>query len=159
MSGCGVARLTPDAQMQKTPECRQMQDKLAVDKSLTAAQAAEKAGCGSRFPGPLLSIRARPVRPLCKPPMLWRSSAPARGFIEPCLPTLGHTVPSGPQRVTRSNTTATGLCAVETAMHPCASLSVYYRPDFTEPFGDTHGAFCGRPRGGEGGRRRALNWF
>jgi hypothetical protein len=33
-------------------ECRQMQDKLAVDKSLTAAQAAEKAGCGSRFPGP-----------------------------------------------------------------------------------------------------------
>jgi ATP-dependent DNA ligase len=33
-------------------------------------------------------------------PMLWRSTAPARrpaGFIEPCLPTLGHTVPSGPQ--------------------------------------------------------------
>jgi bifunctional non-homologous end joining protein LigD len=32
--------------------------------------------------------------------MLWRPSAPARrpeGFIEPCLPTLGHTVPSGPQ--------------------------------------------------------------
>jgi bifunctional non-homologous end joining protein LigD len=32
--------------------------------------------------------------------MLWRSSAPARrpeGFIEPCLPTLGHTVPTGPQ--------------------------------------------------------------
>jgi bifunctional non-homologous end joining protein LigD len=31
--------------------------------------------------------------------MLWRSSAPARrpqGFIEPCLPTLGHTVPTGP---------------------------------------------------------------
>jgi hypothetical protein len=44
--------------MQKTPECRQMQDKLAADKSLTAAQAAEimqnmeKAGCGSRLPGP-----------------------------------------------------------------------------------------------------------
>ena len=32
--------------------------------------------------------------------MLWRSIAPARrpeGFIEPCLPTLGHAVPSGPQ--------------------------------------------------------------
>jgi bifunctional non-homologous end joining protein LigD len=32
--------------------------------------------------------------------MLWRSSAPARrppGFIEPCLPTLGRAVPSGPQ--------------------------------------------------------------
>ena len=32
--------------------------------------------------------------------MLWRSPAPTRhppGFIEPCLPTLGHTVPSGPQ--------------------------------------------------------------
>ena len=58
VSGCGVARLTPDAQMQKTPECRQMQDKLAADKSLTATQAAEimqnmeKAGCGSRLPGP-----------------------------------------------------------------------------------------------------------
>jgi bifunctional non-homologous end joining protein LigD len=35
-----------------------------------------------------------------KRPMLWRSSAPARhppGFVEPCLPTLGHTVPTGPQ--------------------------------------------------------------
>jgi bifunctional non-homologous end joining protein LigD len=34
--------------------------------------------------------------------MLWRSSAPARrpeGFIEPCLPTLGETVPAGPQWV------------------------------------------------------------
>ena len=34
--------------------------------------------------------------------MLWRSTAPARrppGFIEPCLPTLGRTVPSGPQWV------------------------------------------------------------
>jgi bifunctional non-homologous end joining protein LigD len=32
--------------------------------------------------------------------MLWRSSDPARrptGFIEPCLPTLGHAVPSGQQ--------------------------------------------------------------
>jgi bifunctional non-homologous end joining protein LigD len=32
--------------------------------------------------------------------MLWRSSAPARhppGFIKPCLPTLGHAVPTGPQ--------------------------------------------------------------
>ena len=32
--------------------------------------------------------------------MLWRSSTPARrppGFIEPCLPTNGHTVPAGPQ--------------------------------------------------------------
>jgi bifunctional non-homologous end joining protein LigD len=32
--------------------------------------------------------------------MVWRSSSPVRrppGFIEPCLPTLGHTVPSGPQ--------------------------------------------------------------
>jgi bifunctional non-homologous end joining protein LigD len=34
--------------------------------------------------------------------MLWRSTPTARrpaGFIEPCLPTLGHTVPSGPQWV------------------------------------------------------------
>ena len=34
--------------------------------------------------------------------MLWRSPAPVRhpaGFIEPCLPTLGQTVPSGPQWV------------------------------------------------------------
>ncbi len=34
--------------------------------------------------------------------MLWRSPAPARrppGFIEPCLPTLARTVPSGPQWV------------------------------------------------------------
>ena len=34
--------------------------------------------------------------------MLWRSTAPARrppGFIEPCLPTNGHTVPTGAQRV------------------------------------------------------------
>jgi hypothetical protein len=32
--------------------------------------------------------------------MHWRFTAPARrqeGFIEPCLPTLGHTVPTGPQ--------------------------------------------------------------
>jgi hypothetical protein len=32
--------------------------------------------------------------------MLWRSLSPVRhtaGFIEPCLPTLGQTVPSGPQ--------------------------------------------------------------
>jgi bifunctional non-homologous end joining protein LigD len=39
------------------------------------------------------------VRPLLSG-MLWRSIAPARrpeGFIEPCLPTLGHAVPSGPQ--------------------------------------------------------------
>src|SRR5262249_20654970 len=31
--------------------------------------------------------------------LLWRSTSPARrppGFIEPCLPTLGHAVPSGP---------------------------------------------------------------
>jgi bifunctional non-homologous end joining protein LigD len=34
--------------------------------------------------------------------MLWRSSAPARrpvGFVEPCLPTLGSAVPTGPQWV------------------------------------------------------------
>ena len=34
--------------------------------------------------------------------MLWRSPSPARhppGFIEPCLPTLGHAVSSGPQWV------------------------------------------------------------
>jgi ATP-dependent DNA ligase len=34
--------------------------------------------------------------------MLWRSSAPARrpeGFIEPCLPMLADSVPSGPQWV------------------------------------------------------------
>ena len=34
------------------------------------------------------------------PPMLWRTTSPVRrppGFIEPCLPTLGHTMPSGPQ--------------------------------------------------------------
>jgi bifunctional non-homologous end joining protein LigD len=34
--------------------------------------------------------------------MLWRNSSPARhppGFIEPCLPTLGHAVPTGPQWV------------------------------------------------------------
>jgi bifunctional non-homologous end joining protein LigD len=34
--------------------------------------------------------------------MLWRSSAPARrpaGFIEPCLPAPGHSVPAGPQWV------------------------------------------------------------
>src|ERR1700730_6101095 len=34
--------------------------------------------------------------------MLWRSSAPSRrpaGFIEPCLPTVADTVPSGPQWV------------------------------------------------------------
>ena len=34
--------------------------------------------------------------------MLWRSPSPARhppGFIEPCLPTLGHAVPSGSQWV------------------------------------------------------------
>jgi ATP-dependent DNA ligase len=34
--------------------------------------------------------------------MLWRSSAPARqpeGFIELCLPPLGHAVPAGPQWV------------------------------------------------------------
>jgi ATP-dependent DNA ligase len=32
--------------------------------------------------------------------MLWRSSSSARhppGFVEPCLPTLGHIVPTGPQ--------------------------------------------------------------
>jgi bifunctional non-homologous end joining protein LigD len=32
--------------------------------------------------------------------MLWRSPSPARhpaGFVEPCLPTLGQAVPSGPQ--------------------------------------------------------------
>ena len=131
-----------------------MQDKLAVDKSLTAAQAAEKAGCGSRFPGPLLSIRARPVRPLCKPPMLWRSSAPARGVPADAWPY------DAERAATRHEIKHDGyrLCAVEIAI-TCASLSLYYRPDFTEPFGDTHGAFCSRPRGGEGGRRRALNWF
>ena len=45
-------------------------------------------------------FRVRPVRPLCKRPMLWRSPSPTRrpeGFIEPCLPTLGHAVPTGPQ--------------------------------------------------------------
>ena len=34
------------------------------------------------------------------PSMLWRSPSPRRhppGFIEPCLPTLGHTPPAGPQ--------------------------------------------------------------
>ena len=34
--------------------------------------------------------------------MLWRSPSPARhpaGFVEPCLPTLGQAVPSGPQWV------------------------------------------------------------
>jgi bifunctional non-homologous end joining protein LigD len=34
--------------------------------------------------------------------MLWRSTTPARrppGFVEPCLPTLSHTVPSGSQWV------------------------------------------------------------
>jgi bifunctional non-homologous end joining protein LigD len=48
-----------------------------------------------------LSIRVLPVRPLCNG-MLWRTSSPARhppGFIEPCIPTLGHTVPAGRQWV------------------------------------------------------------
>ena len=55
--------------------------------------------------GPLeaqLSIRITAIRPLYKPAMLWRSSAPARhppGFIEPCLPTLADAAPSGPQWV------------------------------------------------------------
>ena len=55
--------------------------------------------------GPLeaqLSICIPAIRPLCKPAMLWRSSAPARhppGFIEPCLPTLADAAPSGPQWV------------------------------------------------------------
>ena len=34
--------------------------------------------------------------------MLWRSSSLVRhppGFVEPCLPTLGHAVPTGPQWV------------------------------------------------------------
>jgi hypothetical protein len=38
--------------------------------------------------------------PAIKPPMLWRSPSPTRhppGFIEPCLPTLARTVPTGPQ--------------------------------------------------------------
>ena len=33
-------------------------------------------------------------------PVLWRATSPARcppGFIEPCLPTLGHAMPTGPQ--------------------------------------------------------------
>jgi ATP-dependent DNA ligase len=47
-----------------------------------------------------MSIRLGSLRPLCKSVMLWRSPSPARrppGFIEPCLPTLGHSVPTGPQ--------------------------------------------------------------
>ena len=33
-------------------------------------------------------------------PVLWRSTSPARrppGFIQPCVPTLGHAMPAGPQ--------------------------------------------------------------
>jgi ATP-dependent DNA ligase len=36
----------------------------------------------------------------CDEAMLWRSTAPVRhppGFIEPCLPTNGRSVPAGPQ--------------------------------------------------------------
>jgi hypothetical protein len=56
-TGCGGLRRAPDAQTQKTPECRQMQDKLTNDKTLSSLQAAEimqsmeKAGCGGRLPG------------------------------------------------------------------------------------------------------------
>jgi ATP dependent DNA ligase domain len=56
--------------------------------------------CAPPHPVPL-SIRVRPVRPVMyKRRMLWRSSSPVRhppGFIEPCLPTLGHALPAGPQ--------------------------------------------------------------
>jgi len=57
LTGCGGLRLTPEAQTQKTPECRQLQDKLTNDKTLSSIQAAEmmqnmeKAGCGGRLPG------------------------------------------------------------------------------------------------------------
>jgi hypothetical protein len=53
--------LTPSEEVQQrfyTPECRQMQEKLATDQNLTPTQTAEitrnmeKAGCGRRLPGP-----------------------------------------------------------------------------------------------------------
>jgi hypothetical protein len=52
---------TPNEEVQRrfyTPECRQMQEKLATDQNLTPTQTAEittnmeKAGCGRRLPGP-----------------------------------------------------------------------------------------------------------
>jgi len=53
--------LTPSEEVQQrfyTPECRQMQEKLATDQNLTPTQTAEitrsmeNAGCGRRLPGP-----------------------------------------------------------------------------------------------------------
>jgi hypothetical protein len=53
--------LTPSEEVQQrfyTPECRQMQEKLATDQNLTPTQTSEitrnmeKAGCGRRLPGP-----------------------------------------------------------------------------------------------------------
>ena len=46
-----------------------------------------------------IAIRISPVRPLSSG-MLWRSTPAARRpvcFIESCLPTLGHAVPTGSQ--------------------------------------------------------------
>jgi hypothetical protein len=52
---------TPNEEVQQrfyTPECRQMQEKLATDQNLTPTQTSEitrnieKAGCGRRLPGP-----------------------------------------------------------------------------------------------------------
>ncbi|MGB8486597.1 MAG: hypothetical protein WCD67_10055, partial [Xanthobacteraceae bacterium] len=82
-----------------------MMRQLAADKTLTPVQLADirknmdKAGCSII---PSNATRLRYDRQLCKPPMLWRSPSPARhpaGFVEPCLPTLGQAVPSGPQWV------------------------------------------------------------
>ena len=52
---------TPNEEAQRrfyTPECRQMQEKLATDQNLTPTQTSEitrnmeKLGCGRRLPGP-----------------------------------------------------------------------------------------------------------
>ena len=57
LAGCEGARLTRDTPADRAQQCRQMQDKLASDQTLTPTQTAEitrnmvQTECGNKFPG------------------------------------------------------------------------------------------------------------
>jgi ATP-dependent DNA ligase len=69
--------------------------------------------------------------------MLWRSSSPVRhppGFVEPCLPTLGHIVPTGPRWAYEMPTIAKALAALRVKSVTLDGEGVVCREDGVSDF-------------------------
>jgi len=72
------------------------------------------------------------IRTIGPPSLRWRSPGPARhppGFIEPCLPTNGHTAPMGPQWVYEKQARRTPVVAAATEQAHTLAVAAADEPE------------------------------